>query len=879
MQKITFEELNEQLKHKRKSVDDLISFIKNRYQNEPNYSLLLGAGASVSSGIKSASELIEMWSKEICESNAKRGDVSDTKEDFFKKESWYDARNEYSSLFEKQYDLPRQRRMFIEKIVDGKMPSIGYSYLLKLIEKSYFRTVFTTNFDDLLNQSFYSHSSERPIVCAHDSSINSISVTSKRPKIIKLHGDYLFDDIKNTLKETESLEGNIKDKFIEFAKDYGLIVVGYAGNDRSVMDVLSYLLKHDGYLDNGIYWCIREGDSVSNELKKLLWLDKVYYVPIKGFDQLFAEINAKISDRPSLPYETRLSLNLSDISKEIDYNKKQFHDCDYIIEDLKRSEEALRASTIANALKEISSENNTDDIPPEESLILSRIKELVIQERFGEALEEIEKSYRTELKTNTRIEILRDKAVCFRSGKFKNLKEAIKTYKERIELMKATKKGGIMSDYVTIINLSASRNDKLKEIENALKEDPYNSDVYRLKGDILSASYKTDLHSVTEKDVIMSYLRSIELNPSIENSAHFNLIDFLLENGLNESQENKPIIDEILSDCEKQDPFSTELVEVYVSLKLKCKDPINTIVSFITEKKQKNTLNYRNYYYDIQILRVYEKEGTLDELKKQIQFIEDEYPDREYFNIEKASLIFKKFRNLHLAIETLTSSKFSNKRLQKISEMKLLSLYLNENKTYQGEIDRIIKNNSDDDSFKELIIGNHIFNNRFKEADEIIESQNYDDDIPYFMKKSFLLLKEKQYKNVCDLLKDVNERTYFKDNTLVINYELARALQKDSSYKTKKKRLYQITEKSEDTDHKAAAYSILFMEDPTNKDHKNNCIKILKELICKNYSNWYEFKEFPVFKDIDFNTLKLEPIDIDNLVGNNVIPFNQKQAI
>lgn len=35
----------------------------------------------------------------------------------------------------------------------------------------------------------------------------------------------------------------MKNKFIEFSKDYGLIVVGYAGNDRSIMDILSFLLK------------------------------------------------------------------------------------------------------------------------------------------------------------------------------------------------------------------------------------------------------------------------------------------------------------------------------------------------------------------------------------------------------------------------------------------------------------------------------------------------------------------------------------------------------------------------------------------------------------------------------------------------------------
>jgi len=123
------------------------------------------------------------------------------------------------------------------------------------------------------------------MLCAHDSSVNSLSVSSKRPKIVKLHGDYLFDDIKSSLRETESLEENTRNKFVEFSKDFGLIVVGYNGFDRSIMDVINYLLKLDDHLQCGIYWCIRKGDLVSDEVRKLLWKDRVYFVLIDGFDE------------------------------------------------------------------------------------------------------------------------------------------------------------------------------------------------------------------------------------------------------------------------------------------------------------------------------------------------------------------------------------------------------------------------------------------------------------------------------------------------------------------------------------------------------------------------------------------------------------------
>lgn len=305
---MTTDDIQKELKSKERSLVDLHRYITTRTDTNPNYCLMLGAGCSVSSGIKTGKELIEAWRKEIFyESEENKDTEYDTNKaiDFLSSigGGWYSKSNEYSSLFEKKYDLPRQRRMFVEQQVSGKEPSLGYAYLAGLVADSYFNTIFTTNFDDLLNESFYQFTSMRPIVCAHDSSISSVTVTSKRPKVIKLHGDYLFDDIKSTLRETESLEENIKNKFIEFSKDYGIVVVGYSGCDRSIMDVMNYLLKQEDYLKNGIYWCIRKGDEVSEELRKLLWKDKVYYVVVDGFDEFFAYHYSKINDG-KLPLDT-----------------------------------------------------------------------------------------------------------------------------------------------------------------------------------------------------------------------------------------------------------------------------------------------------------------------------------------------------------------------------------------------------------------------------------------------------------------------------------------------------------------------------------------------------------------------------------------------
>ena len=180
--------LESALKHKERKVDDLVRFIKTHAGNASKYHLLLGAGCSITSGIRSAKELSERWLKDIYMANnpneKEENYTSEKAREFLKNEDngyWYNPNHEYSCLFEKRFDLPSQRRSFVEEEVGGKFPSIGYAYLIRLIEKHYFNTIFTTNFDDLLNEAFHLFTDSeynddegrdlmRPIVCAHDSS-------------------------------------------------------------------------------------------------------------------------------------------------------------------------------------------------------------------------------------------------------------------------------------------------------------------------------------------------------------------------------------------------------------------------------------------------------------------------------------------------------------------------------------------------------------------------------------------------------------------------------------------------------------------------------------------------------------------------------------
>ena len=272
-----------------KSSEHLINLIVTRNGSVPNFALLLGSGASVTSGVKTAEDMVLGWRQLLHRQSSTR----DSYPDWIRSQDWFENEDEYSLLFEEVYDQPAQRRVFVEECVKHAHAGLGYVYLADLLANRFFDVVFTTNFDDLLNEACYLYSdSLRPIVAAHDSAIQNIRISSERPKIIKLHGDFLYDDIKNTLSELETLEANTKRKLGQFAKEYGLIVLGYSGRDRSVMDNLELLLRDEENFPYGIYWCVRGDPEPSKRLKSLLTRDKVYPVDITGFDEFVAELHA-----------------------------------------------------------------------------------------------------------------------------------------------------------------------------------------------------------------------------------------------------------------------------------------------------------------------------------------------------------------------------------------------------------------------------------------------------------------------------------------------------------------------------------------------------------------------------------------------------------
>jgi hypothetical protein len=318
----------------------LASQIASPSPGECPYTLFLGAGASLSSGVPHVNALIEEWKQEIyCHLHGYSVPIPTIKyKNYLKWEKksynewlsdlkyYLHSSSEYGTLFQHTRKTREERQMYVEQLVSGNAPSPGYMYLAGLINAGRFNQILTTNFDDLLNDALVKYYGIKPINCAFDSAVASFNNSSLRPKIIKLHGDFLYDNIRNTDDELLDLGENMEGKMIEMCEDKGLVVLGYSGNDESIMTpIRENLRKNKKFLTKGIHWCLFTKPDQSNvsvyikedEIPEPLrvvrkrYPDRVFLYSISGFDKfmesVFSRCHLSLPDTILFPYQNNVA--------------------------------------------------------------------------------------------------------------------------------------------------------------------------------------------------------------------------------------------------------------------------------------------------------------------------------------------------------------------------------------------------------------------------------------------------------------------------------------------------------------------------------------------------------------------------------------------
>lgn len=270
----------------RTSVKQLAHKIKG-FGKYPRFAFFLGAGASRQSGIITAGEMIRVFKERIfaecCPDEIR---AEEDRERWLNDQSWFKREgSEYCKLFEQFEPKEIGRQRYIESIVEGKEPSFGYVVLANLIASNYVNTVITTNFDDLVYSACTGYTGIRPIVYAYGVLASEMRITAERPKILKLHGDYLYSALKNTDSEIAAQDPNMSRQLTQVLSEYGLVVIGYGGGDESIMRILNTISDK-----NDLYWCLMPGEQPSEAVSKLLTDKRGFAVEITGFDEMMSQV-------------------------------------------------------------------------------------------------------------------------------------------------------------------------------------------------------------------------------------------------------------------------------------------------------------------------------------------------------------------------------------------------------------------------------------------------------------------------------------------------------------------------------------------------------------------------------------------------------------
>jgi tetratricopeptide (TPR) repeat protein len=244
------------------------------------YCFILGAGASRASGIQSGADMAEIWWKELHEKEPEAHRLWLEQN----KITADNAGEHYSALYAYRFRLnPVEGYQWLKTQMRGASPSLGYYYLAQILANANTANNFvvTTNFDSLMEDSVFMYTEKKPLVIVHENVAESIELLADIPTVIKIHRDLLFKPESN-IDGTRILKPKIAEVLRQVFSIYTPIVIGYGGNDGSMMGFLKEVFTANA--GKQLYWCTRKEPNENGKVRKLLDQCGGFWVPIKDFD-------------------------------------------------------------------------------------------------------------------------------------------------------------------------------------------------------------------------------------------------------------------------------------------------------------------------------------------------------------------------------------------------------------------------------------------------------------------------------------------------------------------------------------------------------------------------------------------------------------------
>ena len=273
----------------------MVSLASSMHAGPGSYALLLGSGVSRSAGVPTGWEVTVDLIKRFAAALGQDHDGNPI--------GWYrnytGGEPDYSVLLEDLAPSPEDRRNLLESYFQPtddereegiKMPGPAHRAIAGLVKAGVVRVIVTTNFDRLLEQALFEVGVQPTVISSAAHAQGALPLVHSACTIIKVHGDYLSPDLKNTVEELDSYDPAIEALLDRVFDEYGIGVCGWS----AIWDpALRNALRRAPNRRFATYWMHQSG--LSDQADELVALRGAIRMQITDADTAFEELAQTIA--------------------------------------------------------------------------------------------------------------------------------------------------------------------------------------------------------------------------------------------------------------------------------------------------------------------------------------------------------------------------------------------------------------------------------------------------------------------------------------------------------------------------------------------------------------------------------------------------------
>ena len=197
------------------------------------YALLVGSGLSREAGVPTGWDVVLDLIRRLAA--AWKQDPGEDLTGWYRRNA--DGEPDYSALLEQVATSREDRRNLLESHFEPtdderdegvKMPTAAHRAIAELVKGGYLKVIVTTNFDRLLELALAEVGVVPTVISSSAHANGALPLVHSGGTIIKVNGDYLSPDLKNTVEELSSYDPAIDALLDRVFDEYGLVVCGWS---------------------------------------------------------------------------------------------------------------------------------------------------------------------------------------------------------------------------------------------------------------------------------------------------------------------------------------------------------------------------------------------------------------------------------------------------------------------------------------------------------------------------------------------------------------------------------------------------------------------------------------------------------------------------